>query len=165
MWEFFSTHFWAFFSSLGIIGAVILAIGFFVFGWQLVAITNLLRAVVEFFKTPLGQVLGIAILCGVAAFAADVRRTRIDAAICKSKVQSALTAAAERAEKARVSRDEKMKLSVKADADKRIAALEAEKNESKQKADDYEAALSKRPGCLATDDDLAADRLQNDQRH
>lgn len=168
MWTFFATHFWTFATSFGALGIVALVVCFVVFGWSfgavLSAVVNLFKAIVEFFETPLGQVIGIVILCVIVWFAADIRRTRIMAAQERVDIQNALAQAADTAESNRKRRDAQITQEVKADADAKINAIAAEKTELQERALEYEAALSNRPACTVTDDDVAADKLRRHRK-
>jgi hypothetical protein len=164
MWTFFAEHFWTFIASFGALGIVALIACFVVLGWNfgavLAAVINAFKAIVEFFETPLGQVVGIVILCAICFFAADIRRTRIDAAKERVDIQNALAQAADTAEKNRVERDKTIKAEVQQDANSKIDAVTAEKNAFQERALEYEQALSNRPACTVTDDDVAADKLR-----
>ena len=164
MWTLFATHFWTFTASFGALGFAALAVCFIMFGWSFGAVVsaalNAFKAVVEFFETPLGQVVGIVILCAICFFAADIRRTRIEEAKERVDIQNALAQAADTAEKNRVERDQTIKAEVQKDADGKIGAIEAEKKSLQEKAQKYEQELSNRPACVVTDSDVAADKLR-----
>lgn len=164
MWTFFAEHFWTFAASFGALGLIAIVVCFVMLGWSFGAVVstllNTFKTIVEFFETPLGQVVGIIVLCVICFFAADIRRTRIDAAKERADIQNALAQAADTAEKNRIERDKTVKAEVQQDANSKIDAIVAEKNAFQERALEYEQALSNRPACTVTDDDVAADKLR-----
>lgn len=155
MWIWIATHIFGIIGTLGGLGIVGLVVAVFAFGIPamviFVKIGDFFKEVVKFFQTPLGQAIGIILICIAVFFVADIRRTRLDAAEWDRRIAAA--------EAARVKRDADIKKKVQSDADKRIAAIESEKTLLEQRVADYEKATPNRPACRITADDLK--RLQN----
>lgn len=159
MWTFFAEHIFAILGTLGGLGAIgaIAALVFFGIPFAVVVAKALdfLRALIGFFETPLGAALGILILCGLSAFASDVRRTRIDAVLMKEQRdslnrqwQAVVDKAADDFEDARKQRDAE----VDADIAKTVADKTAEIEALQQKANANEGKAH--PNCVLSPDDL-----------
>lgn len=152
MWQFFAEHWLGFLTAIPALGLVGVLVAVVAFGVPAMLVVERMVsagiAVVGFFKTPLGQVVGLALLLVVAFLAGDIRRTRIAAAERRAEIAAATAAAAER--------DATIKRDVAGDAAARILKIKAERDALETRANDYEAnlKLSPRPGCRADGDDV-----------
>jgi fumarate reductase subunit D len=141
MWEFLAAHFWTVFgliTSFGAIGVVVLIL---VVGVPfLVIIENIVgafKALVTFFTTPLGQAIGVVLLCVLCWFVSDIHATRREVAKCQAAdVQAALDAA---------NRDTSIAKATAARAAKDAGDLRQLNDTLNAKVNDYAKALAKRP--------------------
>lgn len=107
------------------------------------------KRVLAFVATPLGQVIGFALLAALLFVAGDWRGSARERAACDIK----LTAMVNEGKRLAKERDDKIRDEAKADADKRIAVLQKVKDELALKVTSYETELAKikgRRSCIAT---------------
>lgn len=161
MWTFLAEHFSAVLAGVAALGGIGLVVLVFVFGVPalviLAKLVDAFKGLVAFFKTPLGQVIGIAALIVLAFLAGDLRRTRIAAAERKAEIARSVQAAKDR--------DDAIKRDVAGDAAARMLTIQRAKSDLESKVSDYEKKLAARGGdpCIATDDDVRDDlRLRHD---
>jgi type VI protein secretion system component VasK len=112
-------------------------------------IGTVVSALLNFFASPVGKWVAIALLGLGLYVAGDLHRLRLDRAAWVAREQAA--------EEARQARDAQIKKQVAADADERIARIQRESDELKAKVNAYEAELAKRsknPACVLTPDDV-----------
>jgi uncharacterized membrane protein (DUF106 family) len=166
IWHFIADHFWLITGSLSTLGAVAVVAIIMVCGFPIstivAAIGSVLTESIKFLETPVGEAIAVLILVLVVGVSVDVHQIRVDDASQRVAVQKALVAQAQKADEDRKARDAYVTQKVGADAQTRIAQIEAEKSDLEKKAKDYETALeaSKRARCSVTRDDLSG-RLQN----
>ena len=114
-------------------------------------LASLSAAVVNFFATPFGRWVGIALIGAGLYVVGDVHRAVID----RGKYQARWAAAVEAADRLRARRDEEIRRHVTADAERRVAEIARESEQLQTRVADYEQALSTSNvvACRATDDD------------
>lgn len=139
--EFLATHIGTIFALISWFGVIGIAVAIFVFGVPaalLIANTiGLLKQVFRFFQTPLGQAIGVVLLCLLCLFAGITIGTRNEAKKCRAADLAAQLAA--------VQRDRDIKAQAAVDADRAALRLQTHATDLEAKVTDYEAQLQKRP--------------------
>lgn len=160
MWNFVIAHFWTIAGSVTALGGIGLIVVLILLGIPaaviIAKVVDFFRAAIEFFKTPLGQAIGIVVLCVISAFVADIHRHQLDIADCKRQIaandktwQGRIDTAAEEFKNARSARDQEVDDDLKSVVD----AKDAEINALRTKVDNYDG--QDHPGCVLTPADLA----------
>lgn len=153
MWQFFIEHFWGILATVGGLGGVALLVVIFLVGIPAVVIIakviDLGKSAIEFFKTPLGQAIGIVLLCCACFSFGVIHGGRKEAKLCRE--------ADVRAQLAAKARDATIAQSAAATAKHDAEQLQTINDALQTKVTDYETALAKRPvavGCPLGPDDL-----------
>lgn len=151
--EFLATHFWTIMAVLGSLGTAATIALLVLFGVPFIAaigyLVGAIKALFQFLKTPVGQVVGIALLCGACVFAGDMIGTRRQSAKCHEAQREAELAAARR--------DIDAHKAAADSANRTATELQTYADQLETKVQSYEAELAKRPknaACAATQGDI-----------
>jgi hypothetical protein len=114
----------------------------------LLAIPGLLKSVIDFFKTPLGQIVGVALLVA-GAYVYGGHEAKLE-------VRAEWAAANVKADLAKKKREQEVQTRVDELERTKTAALETQQDEFRKKLEQYETELKKRPDarCTLGSDDI-----------
>lgn len=153
MWSFIANNIGTILAVIGSLSTVALVVVIALIGVPALAVLGYVvgaaKAAFNFLRTPVGQVVGIALLCGACLFVGDVIGTRRESGKCREAELAAELAA--------IKRDNDIN---KTTADAALAAAQELAEEAVRldnKVRDYETELAKRPtaaACISTDDDI-----------
>lgn len=150
MGHFIAEYFWTIVSVLGLLTGVG-TVGVCVFlGIPLMmivtSVVDFFRSVVSFFTTPLGQVVGVVLLCVACFLAGSIAGARKEIARCHAADVDAQTRAAER--------DAAVKKLAAGLAAQQTEQLAKENQELNKKVAEYETALTRKRACPLDADDV-----------
>lgn len=153
MWTFIANNIGTILAVIGALSTVALVVVIALVGVPALAalgyVVGAAKAAFQFLRTPVGQVVGIALLCVACLFAGDMIGTRRESAKCR--------AAELAAELEAIKRDSDINRAATDGALHIAEELAAEASRLEQKVKDYEDELAKRPraaACISTADDI-----------
>lgn len=159
MSTFFISHFWLIVGSLaglsGVLGIAALVFLGIPAAQVIVELLAIFKRLLAFFTTPIGQVIGVVILCAVCLFLGDLHGQRTQIAQCNKRV-AALDAvwaakvkkAGEEFAAARKNRDSNVEDYVNGLVASRTAELAAKAADLQKKVDEYEKTDSHHGLCV-----------------